>query len=169
MKERPIGYLEPFEGESISHYLGRYRRQSVVSVSSAMTLGLKTECGSIFHRWERFFFNPRPTAEEIDLVSQVLGLTEDELIKILPDQNESIVIEPVRLCAACYREKPWHHMIWQFKTFQCCEKHKLQLLISCPGCHKAFESPKCWIVPMLCKTCGFKFSRMKKKQKVVFQ
>lgn len=37
--QHPPWYLEPFEGESISHYFGRFRRQEIISVSAPGSLG----------------------------------------------------------------------------------------------------------------------------------
>lgn len=164
MKDRPIGYLEPLVGESISHYLGRYRRQPIVSVSSSISLGLGTECGSTFYRWEHFFFNPRPSTEEIQLVGSVLGLTEKELIRLLPDGTESVNIQPIRLCAACYRKTPWHLLVWQYKSCIGCRCHGLRLLSSCPSCNEPFPLPVVWQSPMKCRRCSFSFSKMNRKQ-----
>lgn len=164
MSERPIGYLEPFEGESISHYLGRYRRQPIVSVSSPISLGLATGCGSIFYRWEKLYFNPRPTDEEIELVCSVIGLEKEALVKMLPISDESVNIKRIRLCAACYENHPWHLIKWQYISYKRCDIHQLKLLTSCPGCCKSFASPSSWVFPMMCKTCGYSFQKMHKKQ-----
>lgn len=165
MSERPIGYLEPFDGESISHYLGRYRRQPIVSVSSPISLGLATQCGSIYYRWEKLYFNPRLTSEEITLVCSVIGLEEDALIKLLPASNESVRIKPIRFCAACYQEHPWHLMRWQYKSCQGCEHHQVKLLYACPACSQPFPIPAHWSERMKCMRCNFTFSRMWKKQR----
>lgn len=164
MNQRSIGYLEPFAGESISHYLGRYRRQPVTSVSSPLSFGLQTGCGSIFYRWEKLYFNPRPTAEEIELVCSVIGLTKDELVKLLPTTNESVLIQPIRLCAACYSKDPWHLMKWQYKSQFRCDCNELQLLSSCSACHQSFPSPVSWQKNMRCQRCGFAFRKMHRKQ-----
>lgn len=163
MSERSIGYLEPFEGESISHYLGRYRRQPIISVSSPISLGLATKCGSIFYRWENLYFNPRPTEEEVTLVCAVIGLTEEELIRLLPATNESVLMKPIRLCAACYRENSWHLMKWQYQSIQRCEFHQRKLIAACPACHQLFPTPANWLANMNCAKCKFLFTRMCKK------
>ena len=41
------GYVEPYEGESISHYLGRWRREEINSVSSPGALGRMAGIGSV--------------------------------------------------------------------------------------------------------------------------
>lgn len=164
MSDRPIGYLQPFEGESISHYLGRYRRQPIVSVSSPISFGLSTGCGSIFYRWEHLYFNPRPTVEEISLVCSVIGLREEELKKMLPASDESVLIQPIRLCALCYVNHPWHLMEWQYKSRASCMLHGVELMSLCPGCQKKFVLPCFWTEWMVCDRCGYGFRRMYRRQ-----
>jgi len=50
-----LGYVEPYEGESISHYLGRLRRFKANSLPSAYSLGKLTELGRILGRWEKLY------------------------------------------------------------------------------------------------------------------
>ncbi|MEH2321719.1 hypothetical protein [Nostoc sp.] len=41
-------------------------------------------------------------------------------------------LEPIRLCAACYAEKSYHRLEWQFKSIGGCDRHKLRSLSECP-------------------------------------
>lgn len=50
--------IAPLEGESLSHFLGRFRRENDLSA-----LGLETEPGieAVVARWEKFHLNPFPS------------------------------------------------------------------------------------------------------------
>ncbi len=50
--------VEPYEGESISHFLGRFRR---ANYSSKSEVGQKSGLGGILARWEKFRFIPPPS------------------------------------------------------------------------------------------------------------
>lgn len=47
--------VEPFEGESLSHYLGRFRRQNHLTPGE---LGTMAGVGAVVTRWEKFHLNP---------------------------------------------------------------------------------------------------------------
>jgi hypothetical protein len=102
------GYVKPYEGESISHYLGRWRRYEVNSLSSAGGLGRFAGIGSVTARWEKFRFYHFPTAEELEAVSKVMEMDVEELIATLPTKYQSMKLEPIRLCAACYSDRIYH-------------------------------------------------------------
>ena len=144
------GYVEPYEGESISHYLGRWRREEINTVSSPGALGRMAGIGSVTARWEKFRFYHFPTAEE--------------LAKMLPQKGQSMKLEPIRLCAACYRENPYHRLEWQFQSTAGCDLHKLRLLSRCPSCSEPFAIPALWVEGK-CQKCGMKFKSMAKRQK----
>jgi hypothetical protein len=73
-------------------------------------------------------------------------------------------LEPIRLCAACYKEQPYHRLEWQFQSTKGCDRHKLRLLSKCPSCEERFAVPAEWVEGK-CKKCGMKFESMAKKQK----
>lgn len=163
-QEHPFWYLEPFEGESISHYLGRFRRQEVVSISSPSSLSQALGLGTVLPRWEKFRFNPFPSQGELEAVAQLLGISVAKLAQLFPPQGEPIKLEPVRLCAACYLEEPYHRIRWQFQSTAGCPKHRLRLLSRCPACEEPFPIPALW-VDGKCKRCGMLFKTMAKKQR----
>ena len=99
------GYVKLYERESISHYLGRWRRYEVNSLSSARNLGKFAGIGSVTARWEKFRFNHFPTQEELEAVSKVMEMDVEELIATLPTESQPMKLEPIRLCAACYNRK----------------------------------------------------------------
>jgi transcriptional regulator with XRE-family HTH domain len=162
-QEHPFWYLEPFEGESISHYLGQFRRQEVVSISSPSSLGRALGLGTAVSRWEKFRFNPFPAQRELEAIAQLFGISVDKLAQLFPPQEERIKLEPIRLCAACYAEAPYHRIRWQFQSMQGCEKHRLRLLSRCPACEEPFPVPALWIEKS-CKRCGMMFKTMAKRQ-----
>ena len=53
--------VEPLEGESLSHFLGRFRRANYLTVSG---LGKEAELGGAVARWEKFRFNPPPSRQQ---------------------------------------------------------------------------------------------------------
>ncbi|MEP0873534.1 hypothetical protein NDA01_27625 [Trichocoleus desertorum AS-A10] len=109
--QHSILYLPPYEGESISHYLGRWFRQEAVSLSDSFSLSRKLKLGSVLWRWQHFYFNP----SNHDLLLKISTLTEvevDRLLQMFPPEREPIKPKPIRLCAACYVEAPYHCMGW---------------------------------------------------------
>ncbi|MCS6783424.1 MAG: TniQ family protein, partial [Gloeomargarita sp. SKYG98] len=124
--------VEPYPGESLSHYLGRFRRENGLSVNA---LGRETELGGVvIGRWERFYFNPPPTPEQIQRLAAHLGLTAVQVRAMLP--AAPLKLEPIRLCAACYAEAPYHRLVWQYKATTVCLVHGVRLLSECPRCKK---------------------------------
>ena len=124
------GYVKPYEGESISHYLGRWRRYEVNSLSSPGGLGRFAGIGSVTARWEKFRFNHFPTQEELEAVSKVMEMDVEELTATLPSKNQPMKLEPIRLCAACYSDRPYHRLEWQFKSTVGCVAKPCRRLIA---------------------------------------
>jgi len=106
--QHPPWYIEPYEGESISHYFGRFRRNEAISVSSPGSLSKAAGIGPVLARWEKFRFNPFPSPKELEAISKLSGLDATQIAQILPPKDEKIKLEPIRLCAACYAEQPYH-------------------------------------------------------------
>ena len=161
--------IVPYEGESFSHYWGRYSNDDIIAVTSSIGFGYGTRTGAIANRWERFFFNPRPTAEEIKVVSKAMVISEEMLRSTLPDSNEKIISKAYRFCAACYAERPWHLMRWQYESCRGCEIHGKKLLSRCPACSQKLPLPSNWCLKSECLRCHFRFARMKKKQQPMRQ
>ena len=162
--QHPLLYLPPYEGESISHYLGRFRRHEVVSVSAPSSLSQAIGLGSALTRWEKFRFNPFPKREELETLGKLTGVDTDRLTQMLPPKGERIKLDPIRLCAACYREAPYHRIEWQFQSTAGCDRHRLRLLAKCPGCEEPFLIPALWVMGK-CQRCGMPFKTMAKRQK----
>lgn len=158
------GYVEPYEGESISHYLGRWRREEANSVSSAGGLGRMAGIGSVTARWEKFYFNPFPSRQELEAVGKLIGLDAQLLAQMLPPKGVGMKHKPIRLCGACYGELPCHRIEWQFKDAYKCDSHQLRLLTKCTNCETPFPIPALWVKGE-CPHCFLPFATMARRQK----
>ncbi|GFE68756.1 hypothetical protein [Chroococcus sp. FPU101] len=106
--QRSIRYLPHYEGESISHYLGRWMRKESVSIAKLSALSRQLKLGTTLGRWERFYFNPPPSEDELARLGEIIDLEMDRLRLLFPPIGETINPESIRLCAACYTEMPYH-------------------------------------------------------------
>ncbi len=159
-----LEYVEPCEGESISHYFGRLRRREANSISAPTTLSEVAGIGPALSRWEKFRFNPFPSQQELAAMGKLVGLNVEQLQAMLPAQGERLVMRSMRLCGACYRDNPYHRIHWQYESVEWGEEHGLRLISRCPACDEKFELPVEW-VEGACKRCGMKFASMARRQK----
>lgn len=155
--------VEPYEGESLSHFLGRFRRANDLTPTG---LGKAAGLGGAIARWEKFRFNPAPSRQQLDALAQVVGVDADRLAQMLPPPGVGMKMEPIRLCAACYAESSCHKIEWQFKVTRGCARHKLTLLSECPNCGARFKVPALWI-DSWCHRCFTTFTDMAKSQKEI--
>jgi hypothetical protein len=155
--------VKPLEGESLSHFLGRFRRANDVTPTR---LGKAAGLGGAIARWEKFRFNPPPSQHQLEALATVVGVEADRLTQMLPPAEVGMKLEPIRLCAACYTESPCHKIEWQLKVMQGCERHKLSLLSECPNCGARFKVPALW-VDGWCQRCFMGFAEMTRWQKPV--
>ncbi|MEH2286357.1 TniQ family protein [Nostoc sp.] len=153
--------VEPYQGESLSHFLGRFRRANDLTPTG---LGKGAGLGGAIARWEKFRFNPPPTPQQLEALAIVVGVDVDRLKQMSPPLGVGMKIEPIRLCAACYVESPCHKIEWQLKITQECDRHKLNLLSECPNCGARFKIPAVW-VDGWCQRCFLSFADMVKYQK----
>jgi hypothetical protein len=159
-----LGYVEPLEHESISHYLGRLRRFKANSLPSAYSLGQAAGIGAVTARWEKLYFNPFPTAAELEAIERLIGLNTGRLEAMLPHRGMTLQPRPIRLCGACYTESACHRMEWQYKdVVAVCPHHSLRLLERCPSCKTPFKIPASW-TDGTCDHCGMRFTSMVKYQ-----
>ncbi|MEH2379858.1 MAG: TniQ family protein [Nostoc sp.] len=153
--------IEPLQGESLSHFLGRFRRANDLTPTG---LGKATGLGGAIARWEKFRFNPPPSRQQLEALAKVVEVDADRLAQMLPPAGVGMKLEPIRLCAACYVESPCHKIEWQFKVIQGCDRHQLILLSECPNCGARFKIPAVW-VDGWCQRCFLSFADMVKYQK----
>ena len=152
--------VEPYDGESLSHFLGRFRR---ANYSSPNELGQKTGLGGVLARWEKFRFIPPPTHKQLAALAELVRLEVEQLNLMLP-QGSGMKHEPIRLCAACYGEELYHRLEWQFKETRGCDRHQLRLLSECPNCKARFPIPSVWEEGK-CQRCLMSFASMVVRQK----
>ena len=155
--------IQPYEGESLSHFLGRFRRANHLSAAG---LGNLAGVGAVIARWERFHFNPRPSQQELEAIASVVEVDAQRLAEMLPPAGVSMQHEPIRLCGACYAETPCHQIKWQFKETGGCDRHNLRLLSKCPNCDARFKIPALWELGV-CQRCLMTFTEMAEFQKPV--
>ncbi|MBH8566812.1 TniQ family protein [Nostoc sp. CENA67] len=152
--------VEPYQGESLSHFLGRFRRANELTPTG---LSKAAGIGGAVARWEKFRFNPPPSRQQLEALALVVGVEADRLEQMLPPVGEGMKMEPIRLCAACYAESPCHKIEWQLKVTQGCKLHQLRLLSECPNCGARFKVPALW-VDGWCQRCFLAFGEMVKWQ-----
>jgi len=154
--------VQPYQGESLSHFLGRFRRANDLTPTG---LGTAAGLGGAIARWEKFRFNPPPSYQQLEALAAVVGVEAHRLAQMLPDAGVGMKHEPIRLCSACYVQVPCHRIEWQFKMTQGCDRHQLRLLSECPNCGARFKVPALW-VDGWCQRCFMGFGEMVKWQKV---
>lgn len=155
--------IAPLEGESLSHFLGRFRRTNDLTPTG---LGKAAGLGGAIARWEKFRFNPPPSRKQLEALAKVVGVDADRLAQMLPPTGVGMKMKPIRLCAACYAQSPCHKNEWQFKVTQGCASHKLTLLSECSNCGARFKIPALW-ADSWCQRCFMNFVEMTKYQKAI--
>lgn len=154
--------LEPFAGESFSHFLGRYCAANCIAPN---TLAKHIEAGSVaVGRWRKLRYNPPPSERHLQRLAEVTGVSQEQLLAMLP--QEPMQIGTIRLCAACYEDEPYHRTYWQYKSTQFCDRHYLTLLARCPSCKASFPIPAEWDAG-ICLRCGTAFRDMSTFQRSV--
>jgi hypothetical protein len=156
--------VEPFEGESISHFLGRFRRAKGNRFSAPSGLGEVAGLGAVLARWEKFYFSPFPTQQELEKLAKVVMLDADRLREMFPFECMVTQIKPIMLCAICYQEAPYHRLKWQDKNKRGCDRHNVRLLSKCINCGTLFSIPSMWLNGK-CDRCHLPFVNMIKQQK----
>lgn len=153
--------IELLEGESLSHFLGRFRRENYFTKTQ---LGKLTGLGAVIGRWEKFYFNPFPSEKELEALAKVVEVEVEKLRGMLPQKGMTMKPRPIRLCAACYAENPYHRFEWQLKDVMKCSHHKLRLLTRCTNCGTDFLVPGDWVTGE-CPHCCLPFATMVRKQR----
>lgn len=134
-------HVKPYDGESFSHFLGRFRRSNYLTPSG---LGTMAGIGGVVSRWERFHLNPFPSDSELAALAEVVGVDASRLRAMLPPQGVSMKCNPIRLCPDCCAENPYHRIEWQYQSVWKCDRHDRKLLAKCPICRAPFRIPAQW-------------------------
>lgn len=144
----------PYSGESLGHFLGRFRRANVLShkaVASHLGVGI-----AWVQDWEIPSRRRNPTELQRIALSKLVEVDPKQLAVMLPPNCLHL---QSRLCAACYAETPVHQTVWQKAGKAVCDRHALRLLSACPVCNSGFRTPVLW-EDECCEHCGLAFSQM---------
>jgi hypothetical protein len=150
----------PHDGESLSHFLGRFRRANHLSVTM---LGQVSGLGVKIMRWERFYHNPFPVIDDLRILAGVVGVDADRFAAMLPPHGTRMRHAPIRLCGYCYATVPIHKIAWQYISTRACPECNRHLLSECPQCGVRFPYPALWSHGC-CSRCRTLFSAMAQRQ-----
>ncbi len=143
-----------YDGESLGHFLGRFRRANQLSHRAiADHLGIRVEW---VQAWETPSRRRHPTSLQLVALSKLMDVDPEQLVKMLPSSNLHL---QTRLCGACYAEVPVHRLTWQQQGIDQCDRHPLPLLSACPHCKTGFRTPALWS-DGCCERCKLPFSQM---------
>jgi hypothetical protein len=155
-------------GESLGHFLGRFRRANVLSHKNlAKHLGIPVEW---VEAWESPSRRRNPTPLQRMALSKLTDIGPERLVEMLPPEPLHL---QTRLCAVCYAKTPVHRAAWQKGGEDLCEncawsdegdaRHAFHLLSACPVCKTDFRTPALW-EDGSCEKCGLAFSQMQDYQ-----
>ena len=145
----------PVPGESLGHFLGRFRRANQLSHRAiADHLGVRVRW---VEDWERPSRRCNPSELQRIALSKLVEVDPQQLVKMLPPARLHL---QTRLCAACYEETPVHLANWQRESNRGCDRHALLLLSTCPNCGAGFRTPALW-EDECCEQCGLRFTQMR--------
>jgi hypothetical protein len=151
----------PAPGESLGHFLGRFRRANHLShCAIADHLGV---CVKWVEDWEIASKWRNPTALQLVALSKLVEVDSKQLAKMLPPTRLQL---QTRLCAACYAETPVHQVVWQRSGKTGCDRHALHLLSVCPVCQHGLRTPVLW-EDEHCEGCGLAFGQMQTYQESI--
>ena len=141
-------------GESLGHFLGRFRRANELSHKAiADHLGVQV---AWVQAWETPSRRRNPTELQCIALSKLVEVDAKQLAKMVPPPRLHL---QTRLCAVCYAETPVHRTAWQRAGKSMCDRHPLRLLSACPVCKTDFRTPALWDDER-CEQCGLAFSQM---------
>ncbi|HEY9660109.1 MAG TPA: helix-turn-helix transcriptional regulator [Allocoleopsis sp.] len=151
----------PAPGESLGHFLGRFRRANELSHRAiADHLGVRVKW---VEDWEIPSKRRNPTELQLIALSKLVEVDPKQLAKMLPLDRLHL---QTRLCAACYAEAPVHLAVWQRMGKTGCDRHALRLLTVCPVCQHGFRTPALWDDEH-CEGCGLAFGQMQPYQEPI--
>jgi len=143
--------VKAYDGESLGHFLGRFRRANALSHKViADHLGVRVEW---VKAWESPSLRRNPTNLQLLALSKLVDVDCEPLAKMLPPHDLHL---QTRRCPVCYAEAPIHRVSWQQKGLDWCDRHGLRLLSSCPVCQTSFRTPALWDNDR-CETCKLPF------------
>lgn len=152
--------VKAHEGESIGHFLGRFRRANQLSQRTiAEHLGIRVE-------WVQARDTPsrrrNPTPLQLIALWRLTDVEPQQLERMLPPDPLHL---QTRLCPDCYAEVPGHRSAWQQANVDQCDRHSVRFLSACSECGSGFRTPALWQDDR-CEQCGLLFARMQCKPKL---
>lgn len=146
--------VEAQAGESLGHFLGRFRRANRLSHKAlAEHLSVRVEW---VQAWETPSRRRNPTPLQLVALSKLVEVETRQLALMLPPNRLHL---PTRLCAACYQQTPIHQAVWQRAGRNRCSGHGLELLNACPVCGVGFRTPALWSDEH-CENCDTAYGEM---------
>lgn len=147
--------VQAYVGESLGHFLGRFRRANVLSHKViAQHLGIRVEW---VKAWETPSLRRNPTHLQLLALSKLMDVDCEQLMNMFPP---ALMHLQTRLCPDCYAEVPVHRTTWQQQGLEQCDLHQLPLLSACPICQTGFRTPALWSEGC-CERCKLEFSQMR--------
>jgi hypothetical protein len=159
MIDAPEGWLfqiTPIFGESLGHYLGRFRRANCLTQSALAELILID--ARLLRGLEMPSLGHPLNAEQLNKLACGLQLSEAQLAAMLPPARSQLHLT-TRLCPQCYTDAPIHRREWQRAGVEHCDRHNAPLLTACPACLTAFRLPALW-ENGCCDRCWLPFAQM---------
>jgi transcriptional regulator with XRE-family HTH domain len=99
--------VDAYRGESLGHFLGRFRRANALSHKSlAEHLIIRVEW---VIAWEAPSRRRNPTPLQLFALSKLVEVEPQVLAEMLPQEPLEL---KTRLCAACYGERQVHQAAW---------------------------------------------------------
>jgi hypothetical protein len=151
-----IFQLPPVPGESLGHYLGRFRRANCLSQSALADLVAINV--RLLRGLEMPSLAQSLNTEQLRRLSAFLHLSETQLGEMLPPVRSQLHLT-IRLCPKCYADVPVHCRAWQQAGVEQCDCHNAPLLTACPACGTAFRLPALW-ENGCCSQCWLPFQKM---------
>jgi len=156
LKDGWMFQIAPVSGESLGHYLGRFRRANCLSQSALAELVLIE--ARVVRGLEMPSLGQPLNANQSKQLCLFLSLSTTELAEMLPPERSQLHLA-TRLCPECYAGAPIHRREWQRVEVERCDRHNAPLLTACPGCGSAFRLPALWENGW-CEQCWLPFAQM---------
>ena len=151
-----IFQIAPLPGESMGHYLGRFRRANSLSQSGLAELVMLEV--RLLRGLEMPSLGQPLNASQSKKLCWFLRLSETELFGMMPPERTQLHLA-TRLCPRCYADRPIHCRGWQQAGVEKCDRHAVRLLSACPACDTAFRIPALW-ENGCCEQCWLPFQEM---------
>lgn len=148
--------ITPILGESMGHYLGRFRRANCLTQSALAELILID--ARVLRGLEMPSLGQPLNAEQLKKLACFLRVSETQLAEMLPPGRSQLHLT-TRLCSQCYGDAPIHQRAWQRAGVEQCDRHNTLLLTACPACRTVFRLPALW-ENGCCEQCWLPFAQM---------